>query len=215
MNCKNCGVEIESSTEFCPSCGTKVDTVAEVFGEEKGTFVETSTFPGDEKVEKVAEEKVVNVEEVVPEPVTVAPQPEPAPVSASPVEPVQAQPQPVQQPVQPQPVQAQPMQPQPEQPRQGQMPQDQGPVVEKTDKPMTVMGWILTFFLLSIPVINIIMILVWAFSRKTNTSKRTFIQASLIWTLLLIGLGIVISVVVGVFFQEALLPVIDSILNSF
>lgn len=40
--------------------------------------------------------------------------------------------------------------------------------------------WIITFFLLMIPLLNIILLLVWAFSSDTNPSKANFAKAYLI-----------------------------------
>lgn len=40
--------------------------------------------------------------------------------------------------------------------------------------------WIITFFLLAIPVLNIILLLIWAFSSDTNPSKANFAKAYLI-----------------------------------
>ena len=47
-------------------------------------------------------------------------------------------------------------------------------------QPTSVGGWILTLFLLSIPVLNIIMIIVWLVG-DTEPSKKNFIIASIIY----------------------------------
>lgn len=46
--------------------------------------------------------------------------------------------------------------------------------------PMSVGDWILTNLVLAIPIVNIIMYFVWAFSSGTNINKRNFCRASLI-----------------------------------
>ena len=54
---------------------------------------------------------------------------------------------------------------------------------------MTLGNWLLTLVLLSIPVVNIVMLLVWAFSGETHPSKKTFCQASLILFLIMLVLA--------------------------
>ncbi|WP_435921975.1 hypothetical protein [Paenibacillus sp. DYY-L-2] len=64
-------------------------------------------------------------------------------------------------------------------------PQVQGaPVVSLKD-------WMITILLMAIPVVNLIMLFVWAFGGGTNPSKSNFAKASLIWALI----GIVIYVI--------------------
>ena len=41
-------------------------------------------------------------------------------------------------------------------------------------KPMTVGNWLLTFILLAIPLVNVVMLLVWALGATTHPSKMTF-----------------------------------------
>ena len=55
-------------------------------------------------------------------------------------------------------------------------------------QPMTVGQWVVTFILCAIPIVNIIMIIVWAVSGTTHPSKKTWAKARLllmaIWMLL-------------------------------
>lgn len=51
--------------------------------------------------------------------------------------------------------------------------------------------WMITILLLAIPVVNLIMLFVWAFGGGTNPSKSNFAKASLIWALI----GIVVYVI--------------------
>jgi hypothetical protein len=46
--------------------------------------------------------------------------------------------------------------------------------------------WIVTFLILSIPVVNLIVLLIWAFSNDTNPIKANFSKAALIWIIILI-----------------------------
>lgn len=66
-------------------------------------------------------------------------------------------------------------------------------------KEVSLGDWILTLFLLAIPVINIVMLFVWAFSSGTPVSKANFAKATLIWiailfVLSLIGMGLGFSI---------------------
>jgi hypothetical protein len=47
--------------------------------------------------------------------------------------------------------------------------------------PVTLGDWMLTMLLCFIPLVNIVMLLVWAFSSTTNPSKANWAKASLIW----------------------------------
>ncbi len=48
------------------------------------------------------------------------------------------------------------------------------------DRPVSVGQWIVTFIWLAIPVVNLIMLIVWAVSATTHPSKRTYARATLI-----------------------------------
>ena len=52
-------------------------------------------------------------------------------------------------------------------------------------KPTSVGNWLVTLILISIPVLNIILCLVWAFSSNTPISKANFAKAALIWLVIL------------------------------
>lgn len=45
-------------------------------------------------------------------------------------------------------------------------------------------NWFLTIFLLTLPVVNLILLLVWAFGPSTPLSKSNFAKATLIWMLI-------------------------------
>jgi len=55
-----------------------------------------------------------------------------------------------------------------------------------TYRPVSVGNWMLTMLLMSIPLINIILLFVWAFGSDTEVSKANWAKAALIW--LLIGI---------------------------
>ncbi len=48
-------------------------------------------------------------------------------------------------------------------------------------KPTSVGNWLITLILISIPLVNIIVCLYWAFSSSTPISKANFSKAALIW----------------------------------
>jgi heme/copper-type cytochrome/quinol oxidase subunit 2 len=60
--------------------------------------------------------------------------------------------------------------------------------------------WVLYIFLFSIPVVNIIMLCVWAFGRHSNPTKTNFGRAGLIWVVIYIVLYIIFGVIIfGIF----------------
>lgn len=44
--------------------------------------------------------------------------------------------------------------------------------------------WVLTLFLLAIPIVNIVLLFVWAFGSNTEPSKQNWARAYLIWALI-------------------------------
>lgn len=48
------------------------------------------------------------------------------------------------------------------------------------NQPMLLKDWILTYLLLLIPIANIVLMFIWAFGKNVNQSKKTFFQAQLI-----------------------------------
>lgn len=71
-------------------------------------------------------------------------------------------------------------------------------------------NWILTFILLSIPIVNIVMLFVWAFSSTTRISKKNFAIAALIMMLI----AIIGGIAVGIFFGSILTEFINSIFSG-
>lgn len=58
---------------------------------------------------------------------------------------------------------------------------------------MSVSEWFVTLLLVSIPVVNIILLLVWAFSSGTNINKQNFAKATLLWMIVPIGFIILLG----------------------
>lgn len=57
--------------------------------------------------------------------------------------------------------------------------------------------WMLTLFLVFIPLVNIIMLLVWAFGSSTHPEKANWAKATLIWMLIFVGLSILMTIIGG------------------
>ena len=68
---------------------------------------------------------------------------------------------------------------------------------ETTERPVSIGNWILTYILMSIPVVNIIMLFVWAFGGGTAKSKANWATAILIMMLIGVGLYVLLFVVLG------------------
>ena len=58
-------------------------------------------------------------------------------------------------------------------------------------RPMTVSDWMFTLLVLAIPLVNIVMYLVWAFSSTGNVNRQNFCKASIYWFLIILGIYLV------------------------
>lgn len=61
------------------------------------------------------------------------------------------------------------------------------------NEPISVGNWMLTLFLTFIPLVNLIMLLVWAFSSSTPASKANWAKAALLWMVIFIAISIVMG----------------------
>lgn len=68
----------------------------------------------------------------------------------------------------------------------------------QTDNTVSVGNWMLTLFLTFIPVVNIIMLIVWAVSSSTPASKSNWAKATLLWMLIAIVLAVILSIIGGI-----------------
>ena len=75
--------------------------------------------------------------------------------------------------------------------------QQQDQFAPKNQSTVTIGDWIVTFILMAIPLVNIIMIFVWAFSSSTPVSKANWAKASLILWLIVFVLVIVFWSIIG------------------
>lgn len=55
-----------------------------------------------------------------------------------------------------------------------------------TEKPVSVWNWLGSYGVLVIPVVRFVILLIWAFDKKTNKNKKTWARATLIVFLLLL-----------------------------
>lgn len=75
-------------------------------------------------------------------------------------------------------------------------------IIKQNQSVVTIGDWIITMILMCIPIVNFIMLLVWAFSRSTPASKANWAKASLIFmiigfVLLLIFWGTFMGIILG------------------
>jgi hypothetical protein len=68
----------------------------------------------------------------------------------------------------------------------------------QNDQTISLGNWMLTLFLTFIPLVNIIMLIVWAVSSSTPPSKANWARAALLWMAIFIALGILMSIVGGI-----------------
>ena len=57
--------------------------------------------------------------------------------------------------------------------------------------------WFVSILITSIPIVNIILLFVWAFGSNTNPSKANWAKAMLIWILIGIVIAVLVAIVVG------------------
>ena len=64
---------------------------------------------------------------------------------------------------------------------------------ENEYKPVSIGQWIITFIILGIPLLNVIMLIVWALGESTHPSKKSYAQAILV----ILGVIVVLGIVAG------------------
>lgn len=74
----------------------------------------------------------------------------------------------------------------------------------ESEQPMSLGEWIITLILTAIPCVGLIMLLVWAFGGTTQTTKKNFARAQLIFTLIAIVVVVVLYAIIGVTALSAL-----------
>ncbi len=69
------------------------------------------------------------------------------------------------------------------------------------NEPVTIKEWIIVFIITAIPLVNIVMLFVWAFGGNANKSIESWAKASLLMFLFTIVLVVIMSLLFGVFYQ--------------
>lgn len=77
--------------------------------------------------------------------------------------------------------------------------QPEGPQLEP---PITLGSWLLIMLLISIPCVNIIMLLIWAFGRNVSITKKNYSRAMLIFMLIGLVIGLIFSSVFATIFSS-------------
>ncbi|MFH5183269.1 hypothetical protein ACHHV8_11935 [Paenibacillus sp. TAB 01] len=65
---------------------------------------------------------------------------------------------------------------------------------------LTVKQWLVTLIVLAIPLVNLIMLFVWAFGDQTNPNKKNYARASLLLAAIVIVLYIIMLIFIFVIF---------------
>ena len=65
------------------------------------------------------------------------------------------------------------------------------------ERPISIGNWLISLILVSIPLVNIVMLLVWAFSDGTSESKANWAKASLIFLVLSTFVTVMFWVIFG------------------
>jgi Na+/proline symporter len=68
---------------------------------------------------------------------------------------------------------------------------DQLSGMQPGSEPMSVKDWFVTILISAIPLVGFIMLLVWAFDASTNTNKKNWAKASLLWMLIWVVLAVI------------------------
>lgn len=77
---------------------------------------------------------------------------------------------------------------------------------DSENKPVSVGNWILTFIILAIPLVNLIMLIVWAVGGTTHPSKKTFAQAYFVLIGIAICIGILAALILPIFSHHHVNP---------
>ena len=206
--CITCGQEIKDDALFCPYCGTRNQG-----DEQLGTATVQNTATAQDAAQdnsvNDSDGQVENSSDVTVTTDDAAQNTANDPFAYNTMNLGQAQQQQQVQPMQ----QYQPQQSQQVPPMQQYQPQQQIPPMQQmyqpqygaantawqdpNDQPLSVGGWIGTMIVLMIPVVNFIMLLVWAFG-SGNKSRKNYCLASLIIAVVMIVLIVVFYMVVGV-----------------
>ncbi|MGN7453313.1 hypothetical protein ACTHPH_00705 [Paenibacillus pasadenensis] len=74
----------------------------------------------------------------------------------------------------------------------------------RSDEPVSVKSWLITLVILMIPIVNIVMLFVWAFGDSANLNRKHFSRAYLLWALIGIAFYFVLFAIFGAVMISAL-----------
>ena len=182
MFCENCGSQMADGSKFCIACGAKAESkegVLDGASQEVAASVDSSAAVVQEDTSVAVSTAAVPHEAASKEESTASQRP--AATFVPPVVPQTAPPQSAR-PVQTQPVYQQ---------QQQEVPQPFNVLNPASTKPLPVWKYIGIFILMGIPILNVIMIFVWAFGSSCNVNTRNYAKAILIVAVLFIVLTVV------------------------
>ncbi|MDR6550707.1 hypothetical protein [Paenibacillus qinlingensis] len=76
--------------------------------------------------------------------------------------------------------------------------------LDQRENVMTVKNWLITSLILMIPIVNIVMLFVWAFGDNANKNKANYAKASLLLMLIVIAFYAIIAIIFFSIFADAL-----------
>ncbi len=66
---------------------------------------------------------------------------------------------------------------------------------DSRNEPMSVKDWLITYLITVIPIVNIVMLITWAVSDKTNVNKRNWARAGFLMMGIMIAFAVVINII--------------------
>lgn len=70
----------------------------------------------------------------------------------------------------------------------------------QTAEPVSVKEWLITILLMIIPIVNIVLLFVWALGGNANPSKANWAKATLIWFAIVLVIYVIFGVTIGAAF---------------
>lgn len=66
---------------------------------------------------------------------------------------------------------------------------------DSRNEPMSVKDWLITYLITVIPIVNIVMLITWAVSDKTNVNKKNWARAAFLMMGIIIAFAVVITII--------------------
>ena len=73
---------------------------------------------------------------------------------------------------------------------------EENEITIRKEETMSVSDWFVTLLLCSVPVLNVIMLIIWGFGGEAPKNKSNFAKATLIWIAISFVLGGIVALVV-------------------